>query len=126
MKTASSGRNLDANLEMLSLIYSLKLYISQDPRIARAYTAQSTKKMHFSLVSLSVYPRSRRGAARIRQDEERWSRPSKTALEPSYLTENSSSENRILRPRRNKTPDRIPEKMSDHINIYMLRANANF
>ena len=40
------------------------------------------------------------------------------ALERSYLTENSSSENRILRPRRKKTPDRIPEKKNDHIEIY--------
>ena len=44
MKKASSGRNLDANLEMLSLIYSFKLYICQDSRIAPAYTAQNTKK----------------------------------------------------------------------------------
>ena len=29
---------------MLSLIYSFKLYICQDPRIARAYTAQNNKK----------------------------------------------------------------------------------
>ena len=39
MKKASSGRNLDSNLEMmpilemLSLLYSFKLYIRQDPRI---------------------------------------------------------------------------------------------
>ena len=33
----------DADLEMLSLPYSFKLYICQDPRIARAYTAQVTK-----------------------------------------------------------------------------------
>ena len=50
MEKASSGRNLDANLEMmpilemLSLIYSFKLYICQDQKIARAYTAQNTKK----------------------------------------------------------------------------------
>ena len=43
----------------MSHIYSSKLYICQDPRIARAYTAQNTKQAHFSLVSLSVYPRSR-------------------------------------------------------------------
>ena len=43
----------DANLEKLSLIYSFKLYICQDPRIAWAYTAQN-KKTHFSLVTLSV------------------------------------------------------------------------
>ena len=113
MKKASSGRNLDANfleitpinLEMLSLIYSFKLHIWQDSRIARAYTAQNTKKTHFSLVSLSVYPRSRRGAERIRQGEGRRSRPPKTELERSYLTENSSSENHMLRTRREETPD---------------------
>ena len=42
---------------MLSPIYSFKLYISQDPRIAQAYTAQNTKKTHFSLVTLSIRPR---------------------------------------------------------------------
>ena len=67
MKKASSGRNLDAKLEMMPiwkccpLIYSFKLYICQNPRIARAYTAQKyKKKTHFSLASVSVYPRSRR------------------------------------------------------------------
>ena len=44
MKQASSGSNLDANLEMLSLIYSFKPYICQDPRIARAYTARIQKQ----------------------------------------------------------------------------------
>ena len=44
MKNAWSGRNLDAKLEMLSLIHSFKLYIYQDPRISRAYTAQKKKK----------------------------------------------------------------------------------
>ena len=75
-----------------------------------AYRPKYTNKTHFSLVSLSVYPRSRRGAERIRQGEGHWSRPPKTALKRSYLTENSSSENHILRPRRKQTPDRIPEK----------------
>ena len=46
---------------------------------------------------------------RTRQGEGRWSRPPKAALERSYLTENSSSANRVCRPRRKKTPDRIPE-----------------
>ena len=104
---------------MLSLIYSFKLYICQDPRLARAYTAQIQETAHFSLVSLSIYPRSRRRAERIRQGEGRWSRPPKTALEPSYLTENSSSENRILRPRRKITPDRIPPKKNGHIYTYI-------
>ena len=44
---------------------------------------------HFSLVSLSLHPRSRRGAERIRQGEGRWSRPPKTALERSDLTNKS-------------------------------------
>ena len=55
---------------------------------------------NFSLVSLGIRPRSRRRAERTRQGEGRWSRPPKPALERSYLTENSSSANRILRPRR--------------------------
>ena len=68
---------------------------------------------NFSLVSLGIRPRSRRCAERTRQGEGRWSHPPKTALERSYLTENSSSANRILRPRRKKTPDRIPETNND-------------
>ena len=83
-------------------------YICQAPRIARAYTVRRTKFAHFSLVSLSPRTRSRPDAERIRQGEGRLSRPPKTALERSYLTEKCSSENRILRPRRKKTPDRIP------------------
>ena len=49
MKKASSGRNLDVNLDMMPirkccpLIYSFKLFMCQDPRIARAYTARNTK-----------------------------------------------------------------------------------
>ena len=64
---------------------------------------------NFSLVSLGIRPRSRRCAERTRQGEGRRSRPPKPALERSDLTENSSSANRILRPRRKKSPDRIPE-----------------
>ena len=52
----------------------------------------------FSLVSLGIRPRSRRCAERTRPGEGRWSRPLKPALERSYLTENSSSANRILEP----------------------------
>ena len=51
------------------LIYSFKLYICQDRKKALAYTAQNTEKTHISLVLFSVYPRSRRGAERIRQHE---------------------------------------------------------
>ena len=54
MKKASSGKNVDANLKMFSLIFSFKLYIRQDPRIARAYTAQNTKKKLPSRLSPSA------------------------------------------------------------------------
>ena len=75
---------------------------------------------NFSLASLGIRPRSRRGADRIRQGVGRLSRPPKTAFERSYLTENSSSANRILRPRRKKSPDRTPEKKNDRIYIYIF------
>ena len=86
-------------------------------KISRAHTAQKIQhKTNFSLVSLSVYPRSRRCAERIRQGEVRWSRHPKTALERSFLTEDSSSENRIFRRRREKTPHRIlPKRMIIYI-----------
>ena len=54
---------------------------------------------NFSLVSLRIRPRSRRCAEWTRQGEGLWSRPPTAALERSYLTENSSSANRILGPR---------------------------
>ena len=93
----------------------------QDPRIARAYTAQNTKNAHFSLVSLSPRTRSRPGPERIRQGEGRLSRPPRTALERSYFTENSSSENRILRPRRKKLLTESPAKrMIIYIFIYIF------
>ena len=73
--------------------------------ITRAYTDQNTKKFaltYFSFVSLSQRTRSRRGAELIHQGEGRLSRLPKTALKRSYLPEISSSENRILKPRRKK------------------------
>ena len=80
---------------------------------------------NFSLVSLGIRPRSRRCAERTRQGEGRWSRPPKPALERSYLTEISSSANRILRPRRKKSPDQIPEtKEWLYIYIQGLRMGA--
>ena len=118
-KKTSPRRNLEANLEMLSLIHSFKLYICQDPRIARAYTAKNTKKKktRFSLVSLSVYPRSRRGAERIQHSEGRLGRPPKTALERSYLTETYSYENRILSRDKKKVLTESRKKKNDHLYI---------
>ena len=70
------------------------LHTPRSKNSSGVYCPKYQKNAHFLLVSLSVYPRSRRGAKRIRQGEGRWSRPPKTALDRIYLTENSSSENR--------------------------------
>ena len=63
---------------------------------------------NFSLVSLSVYPRSRRGAGRIRQGEGRRSLPPKTALERSDLTEKFQFQKSHTEAETKKTPDQIP------------------
>ena len=81
---------------------------------------------NFLLVSLGIRPRSLRGAERTRQGEGRWSRPPKPSLERSYLTENSSSANRILKPRRKQTPDQIPGKKNDRIYIYFKDVSREF
>ena len=67
MKKASSGSNLDANLE-ISPIGNVVPYLfvpaSLMPRSKKSsgvYRLKYRKKAHFWLVSLSVYPRSRRG-----------------------------------------------------------------
>ena len=73
---------------------------------------------NFSLVTLGIRPRSSRCAERTRQGERRWSRPPKTALERSYSTENSSSANRILRPRRKKTKTESLKQENNIIYVY--------
>ena len=121
MKKASSGRNLYANLEIMPIWKCYPFFIRSSSTYAKIQESlgrippKIQKKTHFSLVSLSIYQRLRRGAERIRQGERRWSRLPKKALEGSYLTENSSSESRILRPSRKKTPDRIPPQKNDQI-----------
>ena len=124
MKKTSSERNFicqfgnDANLEILSLSYSFKLYICQYPRINRAYTAQNTEKSALLAClaqRLSAFT-SRRGTDMAGRGALELSL--KDGARTNYLTENSSSASRILRPRRKKSPDRIPEKKSDHISIY--------
>ena len=89
---------------MLSLIYSFKLYICKDPRIARAFTAQNEKKN-------CAYRLSR--SASIRVHVEVWNGygrargvgagPRRRRSNEAILTENSSTANRILRPRHKKT-----------------------
>ena len=58
MKKRTPGKKLDSNLEMLSLIYSFKLYICQDQIIARAYTAQNKNKKRTSRLSRSASVRA--------------------------------------------------------------------
>ena len=70
---------------------------------------------NFSLVLLGIVLRSRRCAERTRQGEGRWSRPRKPALGRSYLTENSSSANRILGPRRKKLLTECLKQKNDSI-----------
>ena len=129
MKKASSGKKLNANLELTPIwkfnccpllirSRSTKYNMPRSKNSSDVYRPKYKKKAHSSLVLLSVYPRSRRGAERIRQGEERWSRPLKTALERSYLTENSSSESRILRPRRKKLLTESPPKRISYISLY--------
>ena len=74
---------------------------------------------NFSLVSLGIRLRSRRCAERTRQGEGRWSCPPKAALERSYLTENSSSANRILGSRRKKLLTESLKSKNGFIYIYM-------
>ena len=97
---------------MFSHIYVFvqALHMPRSKNNSGVYRPKYKKIAHLSLVSLSARTRSRPGTERIRQGEGRLSRPPKTALERSDWTENSSSENRILRLRRKKTPDRIPPK----------------
>ena len=77
----------DANLEMLPLDFFVQpgTYAKIQEWLGRI-PPKIQQNTHFSLVSFRVYPRSRRGAERITQDEGRWSRPPKTALERSDLT----------------------------------------
>ena len=72
-----------------NVLPSLSLSTSPHIKIRRITGEYCSRKriVRFSLVSLSIHPRSLRGAERIRQGERRWSRPPKTALERSDLTE---------------------------------------
>ena len=94
MKKAFVGKKFrcqcgnDANLEMLSLdLFLQALHMPRSKNSSGVYRPKCTFFSYFALFSLSSHPRSRRGAKRIRQGERRWSRPPKTALERSDLTE---------------------------------------
>ena len=67
----------------------------------------------FSLVSHGIHPRSRRGAERIRQGEGRWSRPPKTALEQSDLTEKFQFSFKPCRRQAKQTLESMPPQNSN-------------
>ena len=119
MKKASSGRNLGANLEMLSLIFSFKLYVCQDSRIAPACTAQNTNKSAllaclaqrlFAFTSRCGTDTAGRGALEPPPED-----GARTKLfDREFQFHESHTEAKTK-----KTPDRIPEKKNDHIYIYI-------
>ena len=72
------------------------------------YRSKHKKTSHFTRVALILHPRSRRGSERIRQGEGRWSRPPKTALERSDVTEKFQFRESHTKAETKKTPDQIP------------------
>ena len=74
---------------------------------------------NFSLVSLSIHPRSRRGTQRIRKGEGRWSRPPKTFMRfiRSSLQTSSKTNKRTLKPCRRQAKqmlESMPPQNSKH------------
>ena len=112
------GTKYHANLETMScqVLFYQPLHVHQDPENNSRVPFKIHPFAHFSLVSLSVHPRLRQGAERIVQGEGRWSRPPKTALERSDLTEKLQFRESHTEAETKKTPDRIPPK---RIIIYM-------
>ena len=78
------GTKQDANLEIMYcqvVFYQpLHTHVHQDANNNWRVPFKIHFFARFSLVSLSIHPRSRRGAERIGQGEGRWSHPPKTAL----------------------------------------------
>ena len=90
------------------VVFYRPLSIHQDPENNWRVPFKIQQFEHFSLVSLSLHPRSRRGAERIRPGEGRWSRPSKMALERSDLTEKSQFRESHTEFETKQIPDQIP------------------
>ena len=111
----------DVNLEIVScqvLLYQ-PLHVHEDPENNWRVPFKIQFYAHFSLVSLSVHPRSRGGAERIRQGEGRWSRPPKTALERSDLTEKFQYRESHTEAKTKKKPDQIPVPSKTIVIIYI-------
>ena len=88
----------------------LHTHVHQDPKNNWRLPFKIQSFARFSLVSLSIHPLSRRGAERIRQGEGRWSRPPKTALERSDLTEKIQFRASHTEAKTRKTLDRIKKR----------------
>ena len=101
------------------LRYAVVADVKIQPK-ARDYLLKIHHFCSFSLVSLSPNPRSRRGSERIRQDEGRWSRPPKTALERSDLTEKFQFRESHTEAETRKTPNQIPVPSKKRIIIYSV------
>ena len=111
----------DATLEINVFPYLVRCFfrsssaLCQDPRITRAYTAQNTKKMRTSRLSRSALMYSI--PARCGTDT-----AGQGAFEPPPA--NSSSENRILRPGREKNSRPNPPKKNDSIYWYIFQGGV--
>ena len=90
---------------MLSVIFSFKLYTCQDPTIARAYTAQNTKKRTSRLsrsASIRIHVKVRNGFGRARG---RGAAPPKRRSNEAIRTRIQSRESHTESARRKRTPD---------------------
>ena len=99
----------------------INLSMHQDPKNNWRVPFKTQFFARFTLVSLSIHPRSRRGAERIGQGEGRSSRPSNTALERSNLTGKIQFQESHAETERTKTADQIPvpsKRESSYIYVY--------
>ena len=103
----------------LAKLYFINLSIHQDPKNNWRVSFKIQKIAHFSLVSLSIHPRSRRGAERTRQGEGCLSRPLKTALERSDSTEKFQFRESHTQAETKKAPDQIPVLSKTRIIVYI-------
>ena len=94
--------------ECLDKFDVINLPIRQDPKNDWRLPFKKKKNAMFLFVLLSIHPRSRRGAERIRQSEGRWSRPVETALERSGLTENFQFRESDTEAETKRSHDQIP------------------
>ena len=111
-ETRSQSGN-DANWENKCVPMSFfvqALHMPRSKNSSGVYRSKYKRNAHFSLVSISPRTRSRPGAERIRQGEGRLSRPPKTALARSDLTEKFMFRETHTEAETKKTPDQIKKQ----------------